>query len=200
MTKREYLEALRAELDGLPTEDIESSVEYYSEMIDDRLDDGLSEDEATAEIGSAKDAASQIMSEMPLLKIVKSKVKPKRKLAAFEVLLIIIGSPVWLPLIISAAAVFLSVYAVLWSVIVSLYAVSVSFISGSIGGFVLTVPYFMDGNIGGAVCAVGAALVCLGLFILSVIGSKEATRGIIAFSKRMPIWIKYCFVGKESAK
>lgn len=200
MTKNEYLVALRAELDGLPVEDVKKSVEYYSEMIDDLLDEGLSEDKATAEIGSVKDAASQILSEMPLLKIVKSKVSPKRRLKTWEVLLIIIGFPVWLPLIISAVAVFLSLYVALWSVIVALYAVNISFVAGTIGGFAITVPYFMDGNIGGAVCAVGAALVCLGLFILSIIGSKEATRGIIAFSSRIPLWIKACFVGKESEK
>lgn len=200
MTKNEYLVALRAELDGLPVEDVKKSVEYYSEMIDDLLDEGLSEDEATAEIGPVKDATSQILSEISLAKIVKPRVKPKRKLTEWEITLIIIGFPVWLPLIISAVAVFLSLYVVLWSVIVSLYAASASFIGGTVGGLALTIPYVMDGNAVGAVCAVGAALVCLGLFILFIMSSREAVRGIVLLSKKILIWVKSCFVGKESAK
>ena len=202
MTKAEYLSALRAELDGLPADDVERSVEYYGEMIDDLLEGEpeLSEEDAVSRIGSVKDAVEQILSEIPLVKIVKSKVKPKNKLRAWEIALIIIGFPVWLPLIIVGIALFFSMYVVLWSVIVSLYAASASFIGGSVGALALTIPYFVDGNTGGAVCAVGVAVVCLGLFILFLIGSGEATRGILILSKKILTWIKSCFVAKEGVK
>lgn len=39
MNKQEFLGALRRGLLGLPEEDIENSVEFYSEMIDDRIDE-----------------------------------------------------------------------------------------------------------------------------------------------------------------
>lgn len=42
MNKQDFLGALRRGLLGLPEEDIENSVEFYSEMIDDRIDEGRS--------------------------------------------------------------------------------------------------------------------------------------------------------------
>ncbi len=45
---------------------------------------------------------------MPLAKIVKEKIKPKHELKAWEVILIILGSPVWIPLLITAAVLFIN--------------------------------------------------------------------------------------------
>ena len=80
MNKQEFLGALRRGLLGLPEEDIENSVEFYSEMIDDRIDEGMSEDEAVADIGSANEVIQQILSEASLTKLVKRKVKKNRSL------------------------------------------------------------------------------------------------------------------------
>ena len=46
MNKAEFLDALCAHLSGLPQRDIDASQEYYSEIIDDRMEDGLSEEAA----------------------------------------------------------------------------------------------------------------------------------------------------------
>ena len=52
MRKEEFLTALRAELTGLSPEGVEKLVEFCSEMIDDRMEDGLTEEEAVAAAGS----------------------------------------------------------------------------------------------------------------------------------------------------
>ena len=46
MNKVEFLEQLRRGLNGLPQEEIEERVTFYSEMIDDRIEEGFSEEEA----------------------------------------------------------------------------------------------------------------------------------------------------------
>ena len=48
MRKEEFLTALRAGLTGLLPEGVEKLVEFCSEMIDDRMEDGLTEEEAVA--------------------------------------------------------------------------------------------------------------------------------------------------------
>ena len=40
MTKKEFLDELKKGLLGIPEEDINRSIEFYSEMIDDRIEDG----------------------------------------------------------------------------------------------------------------------------------------------------------------
>ena len=80
MTKREFLEELRKRLSDLNDEDFAASVAYYEEMIDDRMEEGLSEEDAVREIGTPADAAAHILEDMPLKKLIKARVKPKNKL------------------------------------------------------------------------------------------------------------------------
>ena len=120
MTKKEFIEELKNGLCGLPEEDIRRSIEFYSEMIDDRIEDGKTEEEAVADIGSVKDAVEQIISEIPMSKLIKEKVKPKRRMCAWERVLLALGSPIWISIIAALFAVVVSVYASIWSVAVSL--------------------------------------------------------------------------------
>ena len=43
MTKQEYLSAIRGKIRKMPAYYINKFMDYYSEMIDDRMEDGLSE-------------------------------------------------------------------------------------------------------------------------------------------------------------
>ena len=46
MRKQEFLTELRKGLSGLPQDDIEERLSFYSEMIDDQIEEGLAEEEA----------------------------------------------------------------------------------------------------------------------------------------------------------
>ena len=46
MTKEGFLAQLRQQLWALPEADRQNSLDYYAEMIDDRMEEGLSEEEA----------------------------------------------------------------------------------------------------------------------------------------------------------
>ena len=61
MNKQEFLAGLRKGLSGLPQEDIEERLLFYSEMIDDRIEEGMEEECAVAEMGTVQDVISQIM-------------------------------------------------------------------------------------------------------------------------------------------
>lgn len=65
MNKEQFLQAVRRRLAGLPDKDVEGALAYYREMIEDRMEDGLSEEEAVAALGSAEDIAAQILMELP---------------------------------------------------------------------------------------------------------------------------------------
>ena len=117
MNKEEYLDAIRGRISAMPADDINRFMDYYSEMIDDRMEDGLSEDEAVADMGSPDAAVEQILEEMPLTKLVKEKIKPKHELKAWEVVLIVLGSPVWIPLLITAAVLLLTLWIVAFALL-----------------------------------------------------------------------------------
>ncbi len=197
MTKNEFLTELRAALEGLPEEDVEKSLEYYSEMIDDRVEDGLPEEEAVAALGSIEDIKTQILKDIPITKIIKEKVKPKRSLSGLEITLLIVGFPIWLPLLISVAAVIFSVYVTLWSVIVVLYSVDLVFFAGAIAGVLGSIPILLMGNISAMLLVLGGGLVCAGLGILWIFVCVGATKAIVWLTK---VFFKSLFIGKGDKK
>lgn len=197
MNKEEFLSELRRKISGLPHEDIEERIAFYSEMIDDRIEDGLPEEEAVAGIGNVDGIVEQIMSEIPLSKLVREKVKSKRSLKAWEIILLVLGSPVWLPILISVLAVFLSVYVIIWAVAVCIYAACFSMAAGAVGGISGLFISLFKGAPAVALFSLGAAAVCAGLSILLLYVSVWVTKLILKMTKRIVLGIKTSFVGKE---
>lgn len=197
MNKEQFLDELRRGMSGLPQEDIEERIAFYEEMIADRMDEGISEEEAISEIGSVEEISRQIMSEIPLTKLIKEKVRPKRSLKAWEIVLLVLGSPVWLPLGIAAIAVLFAVYVVLWSAVICVYATDFALAAGALAGIVGTVTYLKVGNPVGALFSLGTGIVCAGLAILMFFVSVWITKAVIKLGGRILLGIKISFVGRE---
>ncbi len=199
MKKLEFLEKLGKRISSLSEEDIKRSLEYYSEMIDDSVEDGLSEKEAVAQLGSMDDIVLQILSETSHTKIVKKKTRTSRALKAWEIVLLVLGSPIWLSLLIAVFAVILSLYISLWSVIISLWAVFASVVACAPACVVAGVLFALDGNILSGIAMIGAGIVCAGLSIFVFYGCTAATKGTLLLTKVIALGIKNCFVKKEVA-
>lgn len=197
MTKQELLAALRARLSGLPASELEERLAFYSESIDDRIEDGLSEEEAVAALGTVEEIASQILAEIPLARIVKEKARPKKRLSAWEITLLAVGSPIWLSLLIAAFAVILSVYLSLWSVVISLWGIFAS-LAGSALGLIAVGIFAFDSP--AILLVIGVGLICAGLSIFMFFGSKAATKGMAILTKKMVLSLKFAFLGKEKKK
>ena len=199
MTKIQFLLLLNNKLSCLSLKDREERLSFYSEMIEDRMEEGLSENEAVAAIGSVDDIVAQIVSEVPLAKLVKEKIKPRRKMRTGEILLLVLGSPVWAPLLIAAIAVALALYLSLWAVVISLWAVAGSVIACALGGVLSGVGFVCVGNLLSGIALMGAGVVCAGLSIFLLYGCKAATNGSVLLAKRMVIGLKNSFITKEAA-
>lgn len=199
MRKQEFLHKLRAKLIGLPKQELEERLTFYSEIIDDRIEDGMTEEQAVLDIGSVDGISSQIIADIPLSKLAKEMIRPQRRLKAWEIVLLALGSPIWLSLTIGSFAIVLSLYAVLWSVILSIWAVFASLVVCSFGGFVSGIFFVMCGNTLTGIAMIGASVFCAGVAIFAFFGCKAATRGIILLTKKIALGIKKCFVKKEVA-
>ena len=198
MNKHEFFEQLGRGLSGLPQEDIDERLMFYGEMIDDRMEDGLTEEEAVAEIGSPDEIASQIIAETPLTKLVKQKVKPKRKLKAWEIVLLAVGSPIWVSLLIAAAAVVFSLYITLWSLIISLWAITLAFGVSAVA-CVAACPLFIIRGYGlTGLALIGVGLLLAGLTVFLVFGCISASKGTVRLTKKIILGIKSLFVKKEA--
>ena len=190
MNKQEFITTLYNRLSGLPQQDIDNSIEFYSEMIDDRIEEGLTEEEAVSEIGCIDDVVSQIMSEIPLTKLVKEKVKPKQSLKAWEIVLLVLSSPIWLSILIAIFAIVFSVYITIWSIIISFYAIALSLAVCGITLLIGILGYIIWGNLALSFCMFGAGLVLIGLSILLFLGTTMLAKGFCILTKKMFIGIK----------
>ena len=200
MLKTEFLIALSEKLKGLPPEDINEHLNFYAEMINDKIEDGIAEEDAVCEIGTPDSVASAIICDTPLSTIAKKAAADSKKhLSATEIVLIVLGSPIWLALLISAFAVVLSLYAVLWSLVISVWAVFVALALGAPLAIVLGVIYLTAANTAGAAFAAGTALLLLGLAIFTFFGALYATRGTLKLTKRIIFSLKMRLAGKEKA-
>jgi uncharacterized membrane protein len=199
MTKHEFITQLRVKLSGLPEREVEERLDFYAEMIDDCIEDGRTEEEAVAQIGSVDEVASQIVADIPLLAIAKKKIKPARRLKTWEIVLLCVGSPVWVPLLIAAPAVAFALYVSLWSVIVSLWAAFGSLVGGAFAGIASGFALSMGANVPAGLALIGAGIVCAGLSIFMFFGCKAATRGIVMLASKTALSIKRLFIKKEGA-
>lgn len=199
MSKQEFLARLRDGLRGLPQEDIEERLNFYSEMIEDRMEDGLSETNAVSAAGSVENIVAQVIADTPLAKIAKERMKPNRRLKVWEIVLLVLGSPIWLAPGIAAVAVVLSLYILLWAVIVSLWSIFASFVGCALGGIVGGIVFSVSGNVLIGIAVIGAAIVLVGLSVFAFFGCKAATNGVLLLTKKMAVWIKNGFIKREAA-
>lgn len=200
MTKHEFLAELRSGLSGLPRDEIDERLTFYSEMIDDRLEEGLSEEAAVTAAGPVDEIIAQAIADVPLTKLVKQTIAPKRKMRAWEIVLLVLGAPIWLSLLVAAFAVVFSIYVTLWSVLLSLWAIFASLAIGSVAGIAAGIAYAFRGNVLNGLVLFGAALVLAGLSVFMFFGCRAATKGILFLTKKLAIGIKNRFIKKEDAQ
>lgn len=198
LKKEAFLNELKSRLSGLPQGDLEDRISFYAEMIDARIEDGMSEEDAIAGMESVDQIVSQIMSEIPVSQLVKNKVKPEKGHKAWKIVLLICLFPIWFPLLIAFGAVLFSLLIAVWSVIISFYIVAGSLVIASLACIIATGAYFALGDIIAGVGGFGAIFVFIGLSILFFLLSIVMSKGIVKLSHKMLIGFKTSFVGKEA--
>ena len=169
MNKLTFLEELDHLLKSLSKVERHQNLDYYAEMIDDRMEDGLSEEDAVAALGSPADIAAQILCDVPPKKV--------RRYPVWAIILIVLGSPLWISLLLAAAAVvlsvvltfaavYLSVFLTLWAILATLYiadlALALSFLAGIAGG----VFYLVQSVSAPSLLFFGTGLACAGAAVL----------------------------------
>lgn len=197
MNKRDFLAQLRRGLAGLP--ELEERLTFYDEMINDRMEEGMTEEDAVAAVGTVDAVMDEILAETSFTKLAKHRITKRRRLKTWELVLLIAGSPLWLALVVVMVAVIVSLYVSAWSVVISCWAVGASCAACAIAGVVMGAVYMISGNVWGGIALVGAALVCAGLAIVLFFGYRALTRGMVWLTKAMVLRTKRCFAAKEEA-
>lgn len=200
MTKQDFLNNLKNRISQLPSSEIQKSLDYYSEMIDDRVEDGMTEEDAVNALGDINKIVESIEIEMPMSSLVKNKIKEshnKSNNKTLWIILAVLGSPLWIPIALSVVLIILSVYAVIWSLIITLYAVLLSLAVCGVGGICAGVVHcFITSPITGFMM-IGVGIASFGLFLMSIkpiiFLTKKLCQLTVVFIKN----VKGLFVSKK---
>ena len=203
MIKSQFLSELEHRLGTLPKAEIERAIQFYSEMIDDRKEEGLTEPEAVAALGSLDDIVSEVLAGAAS----GQPVEYRRKKPNSHVVLLILGSPLWFVMIvlgicvwfililalwilvlagwIVALALDISVGAVLFSALVAVWALDIGLLAGGAGCCAATLFLMMRGplvallNSGMGLFALGLGALMLPLLLPTARGLWKACKLVI---------------------
>lgn len=197
MTRDEFKSQLTSALRNVPTEEVQKTLDYYDEMIDDRIEDGMTEAEAIDSLESVSEIAKGVAAEIPMPVLIQNSVS-KRKVSWLSIVLIVLGSVVWLPLSLAIFSVIVSIYIVMWAVAAVLWCVFATFAlcvpAGIIGA--VAAP-FTGGGVAGVCGMLALCLLGGGLAILMFFASLYTTKGIVGLAKLFGRWLKSLFVHKN---
>ena len=201
MSKDAFIGELRHRMAGLPKEAVDRTVEYYSELIADSMEDGLSEEEAVSRLRSLDEIVANVVKDTPLSQIVETRIREKKAkrggIRAWEVILLVLGAPLWLPLLLAVLAVVLALYVTLWAVVIALWAVVAAVILSGVVAVVAGIVELCRLHLPQGLVLLGGGLVCMGLCALLFLLMKLITVGTVKLCKLIWTGIKSLFVGKK---
>ncbi len=123
---KQFLQQLKIRLNHLPPLEVGKVLSYYSESLEDKLEDGFTEEEAVKSFGSIEDIVKNIEEEISLSTIVIEKVKSKRKKDSemnkgevnkiLIIIMIALTFPIWIGVVGGLFGLILAFYSILWTI------------------------------------------------------------------------------------
>lgn len=198
MNKSEFLTQLRGALKQLPQYEIDQSSAFYAEMIDDRVEDGIPEEEAVASLGDINAIAAQIIAETPI--VPKTIAKAKTGSRTLNIVLLIVLSPFWVPIALAFFFAALSIYLAIWMVIFSLWLAVLCFIVAGILCLIATIPLLIWAYPATALLSAGFGFVSIGIGLFSFFGVWAASKGLFNLTKTFASWVRSLFIRRGSVQ
>lgn len=156
MTRDEFLGRLGELLACLPAEQVEETKAFYAEAIADRMEDGMSEEEAVAAMGTPGEVAEATLDDLPAVPRVIA--RTRRRSTALLWVLTIVGSPVWVPLFAAFAAVAVTVYICIWVLALCVWIVAAALGGVGVVGLLLAVSGVTIGHFPYVLASAGVGL------------------------------------------
>lgn len=184
MTREEFLERLGDLLACLPAEQIEESKAFYAEAIADRMEDGMSEEEAVAAIGSPGAVAEAILNDLPAVPRVIAKTRRRSNVLLW--ILAIVGSPLWFVLALAFAAVAFTVYLCIWILALCVWIIAAALGASGIVALALATCGIAIGNVPYVLAMADAGLGLMGGTLFVGAGAWAVTKQIARLSA---LWV-----------
>lgn len=192
MTKQEFLSELERALGKLPHAEVEQAIAFYDEAISDRMEDGLSEAEAVADLGPVDEIAAQIAAETP--PIPRAIARANTGSRTLNIVLLAAFSPIWIPVVLALAAAALAVYVAIWAVIAALWAVDAALVLMPFAGLAALASTVGGGMPLPGVFVFGLSLVSSGFGLVASFAAFWTSKLLFRATRSFARWIASLFV------
>ena len=192
MNKQEFLSELERALGKLPHAEVEQALAFYDEAISDRMEDGLSEAEAVADLGPIDEIAAQIAAETP--PIPRAIARANTGSRTLNIVLLAAFSPIWIPVALVLAAAALAVYVAIWAVIAALWAVDAVLVLMPFAGIAALASTLGGGMPLPGVFVLGLSLMSSGFGLVASFAVFWASKLLFRATRSFARWIASLFV------
>lgn len=191
MTRNEFISSLSARLQGIPENERQKALDWYSELICDRMEE-MPEADAVSGIGSVDEIADEILSQYRQNTTAvhssdgtepQSRRSPDKGVnTALVIFAAVVLSPIWLPLLIAGLSLALVAVLLVWCAVVTVGVMLVSAAAVGVVGlvygfwalFVINPAYGLL-VLGTALISAGLTLALIPLIVVTVKGAAEFT-------------------------
>ena len=179
MRKDVFLETLQKRLSTFSEGERKAICDYYAEMIDDRIEEGMEEEAAVADLGELEQIVEENLANLPFSTLMKVKVKESRQKSGHKglwIVLAILGSPLWICLLLMVGLVWLSVYLCAGALLLCVYVFLGALLLCGAGGLVISWLFMFVRSLPVGICLLGMGLILAGVGCLLVQPVRALTR------------------------
>lgn len=180
MNRVEFIEILDVELAALKRVEREKFITYYEEIIDDYMENGFEEEAVIEKIGNPKVIAKNILSEQDTVDI---KV-PLTNSKVINMILLILGFPLWGSLVFAGLMVVLSGVIVIWCIPFTAGVSALAFFLAGIYSIVAT-PFMIAEVLSVGMVQLGVGIASLGVSFLLAMATMYLCKNFAFFTKEL---------------
>lgn len=174
MKRNEFINKIEDNLKAFDQSEINEIINYYNEIIADKMDLGLTEDEAINSLGDVKDITNEIKTNILMKRTNK---KSTNSLKNFLIILGICSTPILLPIGITFAVLYFTLYIVLFSFVIAFGASGIAVIFAFLLESVRTLS--TSGELSAAFIQLGIGFILGAILLLLTVISIKITKVLL---------------------
>ena len=180
MTKTTFIDTLRELLHSLNEDECNKFISYYEEIIEDYKESGLTEEEVIKKIGTPQSIADNILSEQDSINIKVPSLSSK----ILNVILLILGFPLWGSLLLALVLLILSAYIIIWCIPFTTGVSSIAFFVSALISIIGS-PFMMADVLTVGIVQLGLGVSSVGLSILLGCITIYLSKKLVVITKKL---------------
>ncbi|WP_294346582.1 DUF1700 domain-containing protein [uncultured Clostridium sp.] len=180
MTKTTFIDTLRELLQSLNEDECNKFISYYEEIIEDYKESGLTEEEVIKKIGTPQSIADNILSEQDSINIKVPSLSSK----ILNVILLILGFPLWGSLLLALVLLILSAYIIIWCIPFTTGVSSIAFFVSALISIIGS-PFMMADVLTVGIVQLGLGVSSVGLSILLGCITIYLSKKLVVITKKL---------------